>query len=418
MPHIQQEPAQSLTLDLWAKVFAHLEEILEDDYLPQASQVPMYQLNLVCKQFRQTFTSHSGLVRQRVCLSRSFSDRLLPSLVAWLQKNQGSVRTVITKCNGSMVEVVLAELQSSQPSIEWMDVYGISPSLLTAFSSLNRCELRNTQGSILDLEPLGCLPKLTHLGLTGQFRKLHYVTGLTRLECASNHAVSQGIISDVREFAPTLQHLKVADCVLLGVHALGLSACTALTRLVLHNPCLMLNNAEAYIDKDLSLCLSSLGLLEQLHSMFLGSSEEAIASLSWVSTLTSLRELSLYMRSCNNNSPAEPASWLTNLTHLEIVAAASLDAKPVLSLDVGWDKLQALQILSINSFRLQLGAGPGVSGLLKLPQLRELCFYGSTVDESHSDCFAALMYNLARLRPQVSVSFRSGDLRTVFDRLC
>ena len=64
MAHLQQHTTLSLTVDLWAKVFEHLEETLEDVCFPQDSQAQMHRLNLVCKQFRQTFTSHSGLVRQ------------------------------------------------------------------------------------------------------------------------------------------------------------------------------------------------------------------------------------------------------------------------------------------------------------------------------------------------------------------
>ena len=299
MPYSQQQNAPSLTVDLWAKVFAHLKDILEDEYecLPHHSQVMMHQLKLVCKQFRQTFTSHSGLVRKKF-LGSSFSERQLPSLLAWLQKSQGSVRAVMSICNAPLLEVVLAQLQSSQLSIEWMDVYGVSPSLLTAFSSLERCALKNTKASDLDLEPLSCLAKLNHLSLRGQFRKLYHVTGLTRLECASNYPESEGIISDVREFATTLQHLKVDGCALLGVHTLGLSACTALTQLVLRNPCLMFVNTEFYIDRELSLYPNNLGLLGQLHTLHLRTSEEGISSLSWISVLRSLQHLTICIRGC------------------------------------------------------------------------------------------------------------------------
>ena len=89
----------------------------------------------------------------------------------------------------------------------------------------------------------------------------------------------------------------------------------------------------------------------------------------------------------------------------------------MLNIDVGWDKLQALQVLSLWYFRLQLGAGLGVGGLLRLNQMRELSFEGSMVDGADSDCFAALMYNLARLRPEVRVAGSSGDLTVFFDQL-
>ena len=220
------------------------------------------------------------------------------------------------------------------------------------------------------------------------------------------------------EFAPTLQHLEVDDCELLDIHTLGLSACTALTQLMLRDPCLMFNNTRVYMGRDLSLSPSNLGLLGQLHTLHLDSNEDVSPSLSWVSTLTSLRDLTIYAHSCDSSLTGH-VLWLTNLTNLELCAKARPgDDDPVLNIDVGWDKLQALQALSLFYFRLQLGAGLGVGGLLHLNQMRDLSFDGSTIDGADSDCFAALMYNLARLRPQVRVSFRSGDLRTVFDRLC
>lgn len=402
----QQQIAPCLTIDMWAKVFAHLEDILDNEYSPVNNvQAQMHPLNLVCKQFRQTFTSHSRFVRQRNFLSHSFSDRLLPSLVAWLHKNQRSVRTVVSRCKSPLVEVVLAQLQSSQPNVKWIDVYGVSPSLLTSFSSLEICELRNTTRSVIDLEPLGCLPNLDHLGLRGQFRGLHHIKGLTRLECAWNFPVSHGVISDVRVIAPTLQHLEVNHCTLLGVNILGLSACTALTQLVFCDPCLMFDKGNVYIDQDLSLSHSNLGLLGQLHTLHLSSTEEETPSLSWISVLTSLRELNIFTGSCNS-SLAEHVSWLTNLTCLEIRAATQNydDFAPVLNIDVGWDNLQALQILSICFFRLQLGTGRGIAGLLQLPHLRELSFDGSMIDGSDNDHFTALMYNLGKLRPEVQVA--------------
>ncbi|KAL3152700.1 hypothetical protein ABBQ38_012293 [Trebouxia sp. C0009 RCD-2024] len=418
MARIQQQHVASLTEDLWAKVFWHLEEMLEAEYQPEDSQASMHRLNLVCKQFRQAFVSHAGVVRQRILLSHSFSHKLLPSLLAWLDKKQSSVRALVSRRQGPIVAVVLAQLQSPQPTINLVEVYGVSPALLTAFSNLERCELRNNKGSDMNLEPLGGLPRLHHLGLRGQFKNLHHVTGLTRLECASNFPVSDGIISNVQEFATTLQHLNLDRCVLLGVHALGLSACTALTQLVLISSSLTLDNGDIYFDPELSLSPSNLGLLGQLHTLHVSSSEEEISSLSWISTLTSLRHLTVHIRSCNN-SPARSASCLTNLTHLKIYATSRLsdDEDPVLNIDAPWDRLQALQILSICDFRLQLGAGLGVGGLLQLPHLREMSLHGSTVGESDSECFAALMYNFARLLPQVQVACSSGNLTGFFERL-
>ena len=416
MAQVHQQTAPSLSIDLWAKVFQHMKEMLEDEYSPEKnSQAQMHQLNLVCKQFKQTVASHSELV-QRLFLCPLFSDSLLLSLLAWLRKNQGSVRTLKSRCKGPLVEVILAQLQSSQLTVEWVDVSGASPSLLTAFSNLERCELQNTTGSSVDLEPLGCLAKLHTVVLRGRFEKLHHLTGLTRLKCASNFPRSDGVVSGVHKLASTLQHLDLDSCVLQGIHSLGLSACTALTQLVLNNPCVLFDNGDVYLDKDLSLSPDNLGQLAQLHTLHLETSEEEFPSLSWISVLKTHQHLTIYIRGCND-SPVEPASWLTNLTHLDIYAESQLDNEedPVLNIDVAWDKLQALQILSICFFRLQLGLGVG--GLLQLPQLREISVYGSTVIDPDNECFAALMFHLARARPEVKVACFSGDLTYFFERL-
>lgn len=127
-------------LDLWGKVFEHLEEMLEDEYCPGSSQAPIHRLNLVCKQFRQALSCHSELV-PRIFLLRSFSDRQLPSLLAWMRKHRGSFQTLVARCKSPLTQSVLAqltELQSIQPTLKLIDAHEVSPSLLTSFKSLER----------------------------------------------------------------------------------------------------------------------------------------------------------------------------------------------------------------------------------------------------------------------------------------
>ena len=81
-----------------------------------------------------------------------------------------------------------------------------------------------------------------------------------------------------------------------------------------------------------------------------------------------------------------------------------------MELDNEWHGLQVLQKLAICEFRLH--PGHDVAGLLQLQHLSEISFAGSTVpiDDRKLNIFAALIYNLARLRPQVNVLFDGGDL--------
>lgn len=82
-----------------------------------------------------------------------------------------------------------------------------------------------------------------------------------------------------------------------------------------------------------------------------------------------------------------------------------------LDLGIEWHRLQALQTLSIHALHL----GPCVAGLLHLRRLRQVSFSALALssDSDHA-CFAAIIYNLARLRPQVKVEVHSNGLLQYF----
>lgn len=97
------------------------------------------------------------------------------------------------------------------------------------------------------------------------------------------------------------------------------------------------------------------------------------------------------------------ALLLTSLTRLELEALSSVVFERM-NIACEWHRLQALQVLSIGRFRLQLG--PDAASLLQLQHLRQLSFEGSTSvvhSESDNEWFAALSSNLAELRPQVKL---------------
>ncbi|KAL3151085.1 hypothetical protein ABBQ38_012955 [Trebouxia sp. C0009 RCD-2024] len=322
MAHIQQQNHPSfLTTELWAKVFRHLDELL-DNVIPKQHQAEMHQLKLVCKQFRETFSSHSGLV-ERLYLGYDLSAGRLPRLLAWLKKNKSSIQILHSKCESSVFEIVLTEV---------------------------------------------------------------------------------------------------------GIHMLGLSACTALTHLVFSDASLELSDGHMYLGRGLWLFPDNLHLLGQLHTLELNSivrADSVISNVIWISTLTSLKDLSI----CFHNTDTyviRHALLLTNLTRLHILAQSrvrdvDVDDQPVLSIAMAWHKLQALQDLSICGFSLQptlVDYGfhtRGVAGLLRLPHLRVISFAGcTTLGEYHSECFAALIYNLARLRPEVKLVGKWRDFNNFF----
>lgn len=104
MSDIKQPSSVSLSPDLWAKVFAHLQDGAETlgDTFPangaelweqKQKQAELHQLKLVCKQFKGIHASHSELVR-RLYLGPEFSIRALASLLAWLQQRTSFTRGV------------------------------------------------------------------------------------------------------------------------------------------------------------------------------------------------------------------------------------------------------------------------------------------------------------------------------------
>ena len=87
------------------------------------------------------------------------------------------------------------------------------------------------------------------------------------------------------------------------------------------------------------------------------------------------------------------------------------DETLLLDLSIEWHRLQALQELSIRRFRLKFGDGVAGQGLLQLPHLRQISIAGSLCDDQQdNEQFAALVYNLARRRPQVKLNFEKTTL--------
>ncbi|KAL3156276.1 hypothetical protein ABBQ32_012549 [Trebouxia sp. C0010 RCD-2024] len=402
--------APCLTPELWAKVFAHLEESPEvaniwDYELQQQNQAQMHQLKLVCKEFGEVCASHTELV-QRLYVSGDFSVSSLPSLLAWLRQSKNSLTIFTASCEGQLVHAVLAGLVASQLNIRavgcTLDAFSIP--LVAGFANLEECAIWHSREQ-LDLAPLGSLPHLNHVVLHGEFQQLYHLAGLTRLDC------SGADVSGVRKFAPTLQHLEIDHSNMREVHPQGLSACTALTQLVLKNA-LMTDNSEAiYLNHSLSLASTDLGGLTRLHTLKLGSNVQNIPSVEWISGLTSLKDLSICGRS-SLDGVVQHASVLTQLTRLDISAPFEFEMS-ILDIDMEWHRLKALQDLSINNVVLRFG--PGVAGLLQLQHLKQVSFTGNrTLGEADNEYLCALVFNLARLRPQVKLLFDNGELQNFF----
>ena len=410
----------SLTPELWAEVFAHLEErpstpATYDDVEEKQSQKEVHQLDklkLVCKDFRRIHASHAGLV-QKVHLHSDFCVRSLPSLLAWLQHNKSSVHILQSARGSPLLDAVLAALFSPESHLWMVNIAGVSTCsipIVATFSALQKCSLQHDDDEHLDLEPLGSLPRLNHLVLQGYFAGVHDLAGLTRLDCIRADVQS---VQDFKCFA-RLQHLELEGSNLAWVHIL--SDCTALTKLKFSDTTLMDSNDQVLLDCDLSLIPVRMELLKKLHTLYLstGSNASRPASLGWIIKLGTLQDLSISFGS-SLSQVLHHASVLPMLTSLHILGLDSdLDAPYVLDIDIAWHRLQLLQHLSICFCSLKLGRN--VAGLFGLDFLRQVSFGGSTVyDSNEADCFTALIYGFAKVCPHVKVVVDSGDVLRYFD---
>ena len=159
--------ASSLTPELWTKIFVHMEELAENPYpFPHFTfdqkqpQGEMHQLKLVCKQFRDIFASHPGLV-QRLYIGEDFLATSLPSLLDWMQQSKGSVQTFQSTCERPLVDIVLTALLSSTSSMNIADVREVSSCsilMIARFTRLEKIKL-DTCVCHLDLAPLGVLQR-------------------------------------------------------------------------------------------------------------------------------------------------------------------------------------------------------------------------------------------------------------------
>lgn len=296
-----QQNAITLTPELWAEVFAHLEErsstlTLYDDVKQKQSQKEVHQIKLVCKQFRLIHASHPGLV-QKVHLYSDFCVRSLPSLLAWLLHNKSSVHVLQSACGSPLLDAVLAGLVSLESHMRVVNLDGVSTCsipIIATFAALQKCALQHEQNGHLDLEPLRALSRLNHLFLQGHFLGVHDLADLTRLDCVQADLL---IMQDFRSIA-TLQHLELEDSFLTWGHPL--SACTALTKLKFSDTLLMGRNEQVLLDSELSVVPLRVDLLTQLHTLYLstGSNASQPASLGWISKLVNLQDLSMSFGSC------------------------------------------------------------------------------------------------------------------------
>ena len=225
--------------ELWAKVFCHLQpevfdlthvDILETQVVAEEHR-QFHRLRFVCKRFNQMFNQHQKLV-ECLYLKEDIKHTALSSLLPWSLGHKSSIRTFIECCGSPCTEVALALLSGA--ALDAVVICNASPctiSTLAAFASVTTVDLKFS-GYYLDLTALHMLQNLRELhlrdGLFDVDRLAAHVTYLVldRADVASAQSCS---------FVTGLQQLGLDASSLIGLHPLGLSACTALTWLQLRD---------------------------------------------------------------------------------------------------------------------------------------------------------------------------------------
>ena len=420
MDHAQQQQAIPLTPELWAEVFVRVEAAdtgfreytADDEY--QEQQQKVHQLKLVCKQFNEVFKAYPQTL-QRLYISPGFASSSLPSLIKWVQRHKTTLTVFEAHC-GSLVDAILGALISPASCLRLVDLTvdknSYSLDLLPCFGCLEMCAISAATSGQVDLSPLQALPKLHHLVLVGgEF----IVKKLSHVEALHCHNV---VVSCAEDWTVTQLHsLELVDSTLQGLHRQGLVACTALKSLVWKSSSweghdgIVHFKLDGTVDHANSALLPSLQQLTRL-DLEVGIHTEEPISPNWVFGLTSLKDLTISFRKAHFDL-IQSVSLLTSLTKLAIGSVVHSPNLPILDVDLHWYKLQLLQQVSIDNCTLSVGLGTGA--LIHLPCLSSVSFVNSLPEGKASlECFAALMDNFAKLRPQLQVMLATSSASDYF----
>ena len=432
-----------LSDDLWAKILVTLKGGVTDGIClrwiePNSmakSQSTFHQLRLVCHKFNDLFRTYPRLHRG-LMLPPTLTRESLPSLLAWLQQHGASVEIFAAYCGSPCVEAALQKLMPPQTSLDNVFLSQCSSSAVHSMSgltSLTYCEITSPNDTI-DLTPLKDLAKLQKLYLTdGNFTANGlpaHLTNLTmegaNLDNLHNLLVSHSVPLG-SSCVTSLRKLRVWDGDILGFHAFGVLACSAVEELQMIKcliPAVELGQCVSLRDNSsIATCLpvgistltllSSLTLsLGNLHPTVLGTDMVDLGPLHALSLLQDL-----FVRSeafgVNLRLPAE-LSALQNLTSLLLSAPdwAEYDDfdqsdLPVLGLDVEWGGMHALKSLTVDNWHFTCTSS--IVALTTLHPLSEVVFGNSRpVDKADRDSsfkhFSLMVYSLARRCPHVKLT--------------
>ena len=427
-------PTAVLPDELWAKIFVELEggvrhglgESFRDfpDRMAEA-QSELHQLRLVCRKFNDVIKAHPRLSRCLV-LPPALNHQSLPSLLAWLQQHAASVEILAAYCDSPCPEAALAKLLPPQTLLDDVFLSQCSSRAVALMSRLNlmtQCEL-STPTDVIDLSPLKELTKLQKLHLShGNFQAAGLPANLTNLTVEGSHLFVRHNPLGC-SYVSSLQKLQLYHGYLSGLHPSGLLACSAVEQLQLIHCSIGADDKSCWVDSsclptgfsaltslssltvtfgptvpennliDLGV-LHALPLLQNLVVQSEGMSVNlrVPAELGAFQNLTSLtlsapvwdhQRLAVQSEgmSVNLRLPAELGA-LQNLTSLTLRAPVwdyqsenVHSGFPVVSIDVQWDGMHALQCLKVHN--LHFSCSSSMLALTTLSHLSEITFEDCT----------------------------------------
>ncbi len=417
----------SLSQDLWAKVFSHLQPIPRPDIHRNTAAIAKqysyyHQLQLVCKRFCSVFLQNPALFSQLFLDSRSGLEQGSKiSLFLWMRRYGASLRTIdVSDGFGDTVMAALTSEDHRLPSVGFKSPTTTTICLLSMFTALSFCNLCASESRV-DLMPLHSLPHLGHLLLSyGQYTnvsvgKLHYLC----IECAKVTMFSTNCVL-------VLKGLAVINGELVTLHSSGLTALTSLQDLVLKNSLIHMNADNVVDDFDCRTLWTGrqpegLSSLTRLTSLQVSSPSSC---LKWVYQLTSLKALHVvcFVRIIEVQ---EAISQLSNLTSLNFQGAADDTGQGINGeLDLSHEprteflvnsgvKWQALSLLT--QFRIDhatLNTGAELMGLVGLKHLQKVEFVGGCTPTTGHNVrwFAVFVHQMALQHPLVEIIINEGSV--------
>ena len=316
-------PGLFLTNDLWAHIFSYVAKQVSDKLRTAYNKSPLallsreeynqlHCLRLVCKNFTHIFLEHPQL-SGKLFLGAQSSDKAFMSLLKWMQRDSTVVEELLAICDGARLEATLsgAIVAANKPlqSLKRAVVGSLSDSaanMLALCASLTSCYFECFY--FVDLEPLQALPSLFELSLHTGVRasgvgKLAQLTGLdldyVEVQCGN-----------LAHFTHGLKRLSAKQCILGGLHDLGLPACSGLQELSLASCCILplsdqyalSINLGVYPHRHYGSLTKHLSDLTQLTKLKISGTVQANFERPTVFLLTNLvyLDLSLYLEPCDH----------------------------------------------------------------------------------------------------------------------